>query len=951
MKKSGQKEIEKACKTISTRINSLLKTKSKINKEFQTYYKGLKSCINEDITEEQAVSMLSQHLITRPAFDKIFENYEFSENNPVSKTMKKLLSHLDNYGFKNELKDLEKFYQGISRRIEGIDNSASRQKVIKELYENFIKTAFPKIAEKLGVAYTPVEIVDFILRSADEILKDKFGKRLTDEGVHIIDPFVGTGTFLNRLIQMNPVIEKKDLPRKFQKELHANEILLLPYYVASINIEEAYHSRMGGQYEPFPKITLSDIFNRGEKEKQLSLISYFQENNKRIKKQKETDLQVIIGNPPYSSGQKSENDANKNTVYPELRKRIEKTYVKESTTQLNKALYDSYIKAIRWATDEIKDKGKGGIIGFVHNASLVSERSTAGLRKSLVKEFDSIYCLNLRGNQRTKGEMAKKEGGKVFGGSSRTPIAITFLVKKPQKAKTESPVSNTKSLKDQKKPATIKYLDIGDSLSREQKLEKVKDFRCIKGIGQDWETITPDQYGDWINQRDESFYQFMPMGDKKSINQNAIFSLYSQGIVTSRDSWCYNFDKSQVKQNMENMINFYNQELVQIKNKNINIKNMDQFISLDEKKIKWSRNLKNCLLKNKKERFKEENITESTYRPFTKSHLYFSKVFNSEIYQTPKLFPKGNTKNKVICINGIGAKTFSVLMTDILPCFDYLSKTQCFPLYHFDTDSNNKQKPLDLKDVEKGKPTYSITDSALNHFKNHYKRLTNASKNKTLKFSKKNSPDSIAKEDIFYYIYGLLHSEDYREKYKSNLDKSLPRIPLVPQFLEFSSIGRKLSDLHLNYENQPFPKEVKVLKDGKEVDLSCFSFKSQKKNFNLPQGLLPEDLKVQKMKIDKKDKSKIQFNDRLIISGIPKEAWEYKINGYSAPKWIVERYKYKQDKKTDLVNDPNTYSDDPAYILKLLLSVITVSLKTQELIQSLPSIDFDSLTPSMDEAG
>ncbi len=1029
------KEIEKACKTISTRIKSLLKTKPAINKEFQDYHKGLKGCINEDITEEQAISMLSEHLITRPAFDKIFENYQFSENNPISKTMKKVLSRLDEYGFGNELKDLEQFYQGISRRLDGIDNSASRQKVIKELYENFIKTAFPKTAEKLGVAYTPVEIVDFILKSANEILKDEFkGKKLTDEGVHVIDPFVGTGTFLNRLIQMNPMIEKKDLPRKFKNELHANDILLLPYYVASINIEEAYHSRMkNSQYTPFPKITLSDIFNRKEKnEQQLSFSSYFQENNKRIKEQQAVDLQVIIGNPPYSAGQKSENDANKNTIYPKLHKRIEETYVKESTSSNKNALYDSYIKAIRWATDEIKNKG--GIIGFVHNASLVSGRSIAGLRKSLVKEFDSIYCINLRGNQRTKGELSRKEGGKVFGGSSRTPIVITFLVKNPDKKREKT---------------TIKYLDIGDYLSREEKLETIKNFGCIKGVGENWQTITPDKYGDWLNQRDDSFYQLMPMGDKKSSNQNAIFDLYSCGVATSRDAWVYNFDKNQVKDNMKNMIQFYNQEMDRLKDKALNKKNIDNFINRDEKKISWSDTLKRHFIARRTSQFQDIKIRKSNYRPFTKNYLYFDNILNERHYLQLKIFPKQTTQNKVICVSGVGEKTFSVLMTDVVPCGDFLSKTQCFPLFRFDDNSESSQKSLLKKESN---PSYSITDNALNRFKNHYKHLSQINavsafqarstpnvigqsvaiqnqlqtENQTLEqiqnkniaiqnqpqteihtldqianqaleqtqnknvtaqnqpqiekqtlektytrepdqlnqhqtkiqtleqaknkepykipSEKRRTPDSITKEDIFYYIYALLHSEDYRKKFQSNLDKDLPRIPLVPEFWKFSYTGRKLADLHLNYENQPFPKNVKVLKDGQEINIF------QNKEYSLQKDLTPEHLKVRKMKINKKDKSKIQFNDHITISNIPPEAWEYKINGWPAIKWIVGRYQYKKDKKTDLINDPNTYSEDPAYILKLLLSIITVSLKTKQLVQKLPTIDFKNLTNPTDTA-
>ncbi len=889
------KEIENACKTISTRIKSLLKQKPEIKKEFKNYYEGLKSSINKDIKEEEAISMLSEHLLTKPAFDKIFEDYQFSENNPVSKTMKKVLDKLDVYGFRNELKDLQKFYDGISKRMDGIDNSESRQKIIKELYENFIKTAFPKTAEKLGVAYTPVEIVDFIIKSADEILRKEFKKGLTDKGVHVIDPFVGTGTFINRLISNENLIKKDDLQRKFKEELHANEILLLPYYVSSINIEEAYNSRMGGRYKEFPGITLTDTFNIYEQKD--NVIPLFQENKKRIKRQKESAIQVIVGNPPYSSGQNSENDANKNTVHPLLHKRIEESYVKESDTTFRGALYDSYIKAIRWATDRIGNEG--GIIGFVHNASLVNERSIGGLRKSLEKEFDSIYCFNLRGNARIKGEQRKKEKDNVFGQSTRTPVAITFLVKNPESQKTK---------------AQIKYHDIGDYLSRDKKLEKIKSSGSVEYMN--WQDITPDKYGDWINQRDDSFYQFLPLGDKKEKRSDAIFDLYSCGIKTNRDLWVYNFNKNRVKENMKRMIDFYNQELNRLKDKEINKKNIDNLINRDDRKIKWTRKIKKYFMKKENLSFDKICIRQSSYRPFMKSWLYFSEHFNEEIYHNDKMFFKNNTENKVIYVSSIGAKTFSVLMTDAIPDLQYLQNGQCFPYYKFDESGSQKE---------------AITDKTLGTFKNYYQ---SSDMNKHLgpnvkSISDVKSSKEIQKEDIFYYIYGLLHSEDYQTKYKSNLDKSLPHIPLVPDFWQFSNTGRELADLHLNYENHAPPQEIKILKQGKEVDSS---------------ELNPEELQVTKMKYDKKDKTKIQFNEHITISHIPEKAWNYKINGWSAPKWIIERYQYKKDKKTEIINDPNTYSEDPAYILELLLSVITVSLKTQELVKNLPAIDFDKLS-------
>ena len=717
--------------------------------------------------------------------------------------------------------------------------------------------------------------------------------------------------------------------------------------------EEAYNSRMGGDYKHFPGIVLTDTFECYEQEKYHTKYKtdFFQENKKRLMSQKHSAIQVIIGNPPYSACQKSENDANKNTVYPKLHKKIKETYIKESNATYKRNLYDSYIKAIRWATDRIGNKG--GIIGFVHNASLVNERSIGGLRKSLVKEFDSIYCFNLRGNQRTKGELSKQEGGKIFGGSSRAPIAITFLVKNP---------------KNQRKQANIKYHEIEDGLSRDEKLEEIKTFNCIKGIEKagKWKDIIPDKYGDWIDNRDNSFEEdtrnFLPMGDKKTKNQNAIFNVKSCGVVTARDSWAYNFDKNQVKTNMKSMIDFYNQELNRLKNQKLNTKNMDQFINRDETKMKWSNTLKRHFIRKKEGNFHNTHITQSSYRPFIKSYLYFDNMFNDRISQNPKLFLEKYIGNKVICVSGVGAKTFSVLMTDAIPDFNYMTPLQCFPLYWFDQDEQRQD---------------GITDSTLKTFQNHYQQQNSLKTRKNdqipssekkiseniLKFSNQPSlKKTITKEDIFYYIYGLLHSESYREKYKSNLDKSLPRIPLVPDFWEFSNTGKQLADLHLNYENQIPPEGIKVLRDGKELSNLHFLKPTNKagnnkkssqhtKAGNLPEGLTADHLKIKKMKYNKNDKSKIHFNEYITIANIPKTAWEYKINGYSAPKWIVERYQYKKDKKTQLVNDPNTYSEDPAYVLKLLLSVITVSLKTRELVQSLPTIDFNTLIANLDKTG
>ena len=857
--KKWTSRIAEITKTVSSRINGLLKTNQEIKKKFAKYLQGLKAVINNDIKDEDAMQMLAEHLVTKPAFDRIFKNYKFSDHNPISKSMEAVLVSLDAYGFRNELKDCEKFYDSITDRLERIDNSAGRQKIIEDMYESFIKGAFPKVAEKLGVAYTPVEIVDFILHSVEHVLQHEFKRGLSDKGVHIIDPFVGTGTFIARLLQIKELIKDDDLIYKYRNEIHANEILLLPYYIASINIEAAFHSRIGGDYQPFNGIAFTDTFNLDE-QADNKVVPIFQANNQRIARQKATDITVVVMNPPYSVGQKSENDANKNTVHPCLRKRVQDTYMTESDAVLKRALLDSYIKAIRWASDRIVKNG--GVIGFVHNASLLDERSTQGLRRCLVEEFDTIHSFNLRGNARTKGEDRKKEKDNVFGQNSRTPVAITFLVKTAQA---------------KNKKTKIHYHDIGDYLSREEKLTKISDYSSIANIK--WQAIIPSKHGDWINQRDESYEQLPVLGDKK--RGGGIFELYSLGVVTNRDSWAYNYDHDMVATNMVEMIGVYNYELARLAGEQLTVKNIDQHIELNEKKIKWSYGVKDSLIKGKEATFTSDKIALSSYRPFTKKHLYYCTMFNERHYQTSKIFPIPD--NLWLCVSGIGAKEFSVLMTDTLPNLDFIEKSQCFPRFYLD---------------DNGKQQEGISDEALHMWQKHY------------------GNSKINKEQLFYYIYGMLHAEDYRTKYRHNLTKELPCIPFAADFKLFVDTGRALADLHLGYENQPQLANVKILYREQETCLK-----------HIP----PESLRVtKKMKIAK-DQCSIIYNDDITITGIPAESWQHKINGYSPTKWIVERYYRKIDPKTDLLDDPNSYSDDPRYVLRLLISTITVGVETKRL--------------------
>ncbi len=872
------KRIADITATVSARIDALIKTNQAIERKFDDYLQGLHASINKDINVDDAKQMLTQHLVTKRAFDAIFKDHTFSASNRVSRAMEKVLASLDRYGFSNELKDCEKFYQKISNRLEEIDNSQGRQEIIRDLYGNFLKKAFPKMSERLGIAYTPIEIVDFILHSVEHLLHKEFNKGLTDKGVHIIDAFVGTGSFLVRLLEIEGLIADQDLKRKYQHEIHANDILLLPYYITSVNIENAFQAR-ANHYLPFDNIVLTDTFV-AEKEAQannLDINNPFWENFQSRHQQNATNINVIVVNPPYSVGQKSANDANKNTGHPILEARVQSTYMSRTEAALKKGLLDSYVKAIRWASDRIGEKG--GIIGFVSNASLLNERSMQGLRRCLVDEFSSIYTFNLRGNQRTRGDLWFKEGGLIFDKTGKLPIAITFLIKNPD-------TSN--------KQAKIHYHDIGDYLSREQKFAKIEDYSSVEKIP--WQPITPDKHGDWLNQRDDSYAQYPVLGNKKGIG--GIFQLYSLGVVTNRDSWAYNYDRESLATNMQSMINIYNQELEQLAGRELTAKNIDQHIERDPTKISWTHNVKNSLMRGRVGEFDMQKIKVSSYRPFSKKYLYYCKMFNERHYQTPRI--PHTTDNRWLCVNSPGAKGFSVLMTDTLPCLHFIPDgAQCFPRFY----------------LVDGKPQETITDIDLKQWQAHY------------------DDRQISKERIFYYIYGLLHAEDYRAKYQHNLTKELPRIPFAKDFQAFSDIGRKLSDLHVGYESQTPAWGCKILYRGQPTRIK-----------DIP----VEALRVTKMKIAK-DQHTITYNDDITVSAIPDAAWQYQVNGYAPVKWVVERYRHKIDKKTEILDDPNAYSDDPRYILRLLLSVITVGMETIRLVKELPKAITQTSQPYQDD--
>lgn len=874
------------------RIRRLIETDENYKAFFDLYVDGLHRNINPGIGETEAIEMLSQHMVTKPVFDALFGDSSFTESNPISQSMKKLLDLVDETAYEKDQATMQRFYDSVRQRCEGIDNAPAKQKIIIELYDKFFKKALSKTVDKLGIVYTPVEIVDFINQSVADILRKEFHRSLSDENVHIIDPFTGTGTFIVRMIQSG-LIRKEALARKYREELHANEIVLLAYYIASVNIENAYHDAMGeeaGRYTPFSGICLTDTFQLYEDEngdvQQLKFSDAFPNNSDRLITQAKTPMQIVIGNPPYSARQTSANDNTQNEHYENLEKRIAETYAAESTATLKNSLYDSYIKAFRWASDRISETG--GIIGFVINSGWLDKNVFTGLRKCFEREFSAIYVYNLKGAIRAKArEEARREGQSVF--NIMTGTCIVILVKKA----------------GGKEKADIYYREIGDFLNRKEKLEEIKSVRSVAASAFTQRVLKPNAAGDWLNQRSDLFTQFTAIGNKKDKgNACTVFcDYYSNGLKTQRDAWCYNFSKSALAEHMQTTIDFYNQEREHYHQQ------AGYDLPMDSRKMNWTVGTRLNVARNIPYTYDAKKRWKSIYRPFTMENLYYDSFLNERTGQMPRLFPTPGSENRLICICGVGSrKPFSVLMTDGITDLNFLEAgAQCFPLYWYEEDKGEGEIDMFAEKKDDG-PRYvrkgGITDYIWNLAKEQYRT------------------SAISKEDLFYYVYGLLHSEDYRKEFAADLKKMLPRIPLVEKesdFKAFMKAGRALADLHLHYEDEEPPEGVIVEKEA-------------------------DDYHVTKMRFGgKKDKSVILYNDAITIRNIPLTAYDYIVNGRSAIEWVMESYRVKTDKASGIVNDPNDWAkehDDPAYILRLLLSVITVSEKTLAITSALPRIHF-----------
>ena len=739
-------------------LAQLIQQERKSNRTFTAAFaEFLDKCrqsINPNLAEAAVEEMLIQHLLTERLFRTVFNRPAFTRRNVIAFEIENVIDALTSHAFSRDefLSSLDRFYGAIERTAATISDFSHKQHFLNTVYEQFFQGYSIKVADTHGIVYTPQPIVDFMVRSVAAILEREFGRSLADEGVHIIDPFVGTGNFIVRMMREIP---RTALERKYASELHCNEVMLLPYYIASMNIEHEYYDATG-VYEPFEGICLVDTFDLAE-DRQLPLFA--PENTQRVESQKETPMFVVIGNPPYNMGQVNENDNNQNRKYLTMDKRVQDTYVKDSKATLRNKLSDPYVKAIRWAADRI---GGEGVVALITNNSFLEGVAFDGMRKHLAEDFDAIYILDLGGNVRKNPKLSGTTHN-VFG--IQVGVSINILVKKNVKTDSQSQVYYSRVEKYWRKEEKYRYLD-----------EKEQSGKV------EWQPIRPDNRHTWLTEGlHPEFENFPKMGSKeakaaKDEVAEAVFKTYSLGVITARDAWAYNSEQNALARNMKRMIDFYNEQTYNWARHADRNEEVGDFVDPDHTKIGWTYRLKQSLKKGSTIDYSPEKIRTSLYRPFTKSHLYFDRTLNERVYGLPSIFPTQQTEkeNQVIMVPGVGGRTgYWCFCADVIPNqpLTSLDISQCFPFYTYDECGGNRRE--------------NITDWALDHFRAHYR------------------DETITKWDIFHYVYGLLHHPGYRERYQANLKRDLPRIPFAPDFRAFAEAGARLAQLHVGYEEQP----------------------------------------------------------------------------------------------------------------------------------------------------
>ncbi|MBP2436621.1 type ISP restriction/modification enzyme [Microbacterium amylolyticum] len=872
---------------------------------FEEFVKALRATVNPEVSEGEAIELLAQHLITKPVFEAMFPENSFTADNPVSVAMERVIATFhENQAFVREREPLEAFYATVTKRIRGLETVSAKQQMLVTLYDKFFTKAFPLLADKMGIVFTPVQVVDYILRSADAALHRHFGKRLSDEGVNILEPFVGTGTFFTRLMQTG-LVKPEDLSRKYASEMFANEIVLLSYYIAAVNIESVYRELCAENgIEPveggFAGISLTDTFAMDERDSQLAG-GVFPVNTARLENQRASKVDVIVMNPPYRSGQSSANDASQNAKYAALDERVKQSYVELSSATNKNGLYDSYYRALRWATDRL---GNEGVIAFVSNSGFIDGGTADGVRLSWENEFSDVIVYNLRGNARSMGERRRREAGNVFGEGSQAGIAVTVLVKDSA----------------HQGAARIHYADVGDYLTREEKLDKLVREGSIEGTT--LETLTPNSAGDWINQRDDRFGTWAPIGDKETkggMDTPGVFRDYSRGLATSRDAWAWNFSDCDLRQNICTHVDHLNDErerawkLIRSGDETP----IEKLISRDGTKGSWSRPNLRDLKRNESTFLDAQGFRLAQYRPFTKQHLYFDRAakLNEMVYRMPRFWPTPNHPNLAISWTADDRRPSPPLLVAVITDLNILSATQLFPRHVWaPTSMEDGALNLDALAESDGeivgdyRRVDNITDATLTRYREAYSNELPAG-------------DAAAKDDIFYAVYALLHHSTYRETYAADLQKMLPRIPIVEGFPEYARIGRALADLHVDYESvDPYPLDEVLTLDAPEDPFELY--------------------RIQKLAWgSRKDRSTIRYNAHLTLKGILEDEALYKVGGRSPLEWVLDRYQVKTDKKSGITNDPNDWlreHDNPRYVVDLIKSLVTVSLETQRLIAELP---------------
>ena len=865
-----KREVPQLGKSLGKLIRKERNSNRTFGPAFATFYERCRQSLNPNLSEAAVEEMLIQHLLTERIFRTVFNNPDFIHRNVIAREIEIVIKALTSESFSRDdfLRSLDRFYVAIERNAARISDFSEKQGFLNAVYEQFFQGFSVNVADTHGIVYTPQPIVNFMVKSVEHILTTEFNRSLSDSGVNIIDPFVGTGNFIVRVMQE---IRKSALEQKYTEELHCNEVMLLPYYIASMNIEHQFYE-MTGRYKPFEKICLVDTFEQVQEDKPY-LPGFIEENVKRSRDQNEAPMFVIIGNPPYNMGQVNESDNNQNRKYEAIDEQVQETYTADSKATLRNKLSDPYVKAIRWASDRIEAEG---IVAFVTNNGFLDGVAFDGMRKHLADDFTAIYVLDMSGNVRKNPKLSGTTHN-VFG--IQVGVSINFLVKK----------------RDRTKPkAEIFYARVDELWRKEDKYRFLDSKEHYSNI--EWEQITPDNKYTWLTQGlHAEFETFVPIGSKvakrtKGGSSEAIFSLYSCGVVTSRDDLVYSFDPKLLQNQVRTFIEIYN-TAADRKKRHGPASPIEDFIDTNDPRIKWSHRTKESLKKNQFSNYEDSCFRTSSYRPFTQKFLYFDHFWNERRYQQYRIFPTSQTEmeNQLICVGGIASsKPFHVLITRHITDFHLTGDSQCFPFYTYDEDGTNRRE--------------NITDWALAQFRSQY------------------DDDTIAKCDIFHYVYGILHHPTYGERYAANLKRDLPRLPHVPDFWGFASAGDRLSKIHIGYG------DVDEYQGGNGAPILQF----------IETPGVPLDWRVAKMKLSK-DRTQLKYNDYLTIDGIPSKVFDYCLGNRSALEWVIDQYRVKTDKRSGIVNDPNR-DDDPQYIIKLIRKVITVSLETVEIVENLPEI-------------